>query len=92
MIYVTAFCITFIAVFLKGFQYKNVVHNKWWGMFITSYMMGVFEFAAVGSYATIFIKGDYWYMVISGTSAAVAIVVATWTHNRWFGPKPKQEA
>ncbi len=87
MLYVTAFCITFIAVFLKGFQYKNVVHNKWIGMFVTSYVMGVFEVLAVGSYAKIFMQGDWWYSLVSGTSAACSIVLATWVHNKWFGPK-----
>jgi len=84
LIYVTAFCITFISVFLKGFQYKNVLHNNWISMAATSYMMNVFEVLAVGNYAMIFIKGDWWYSFISGTSAAIAIVAASWLHTKIY--------
>jgi uncharacterized membrane protein len=84
MIYVTAFCVTFIAIFLKGFQFKNIQHNKWWSMFATSYVQGTFEFVAAGTYATIFMQGTWWYCFINGTAAAFSIVSATWIHQRWF--------
>jgi len=84
MIYLTAFCLTFVYVFLKGFQYKNVVHNKWLGMFTTSYVMNVFEVLQVGTYAKITLQGDWWYAIVSGTAAAFSIVIATWTHNKVY--------
>lgn len=87
MIYVAAFCVAFVSVFLKGFQFKNMQHNKWWGMFTTSYVMGVFEFTAAGAYATIFIQGSWWWCFVNGAAAALAIVSATWAHTKWFPPE-----
>jgi hypothetical protein len=84
LIYVTAFFLTFAYVFLKGFQYKNVMHNKWISMATTSYVMNVFEVVQVGAYAKITMQGDWWYALVSGTAAAIAIVGATWFHNKCF--------
>lgn len=75
---------TFLSVFLKGLQTKNVVHNMYLHMGAVSYLMGVLEVLLVGSYAVIIIDGNWWYAFVSGTASALGIMSATWVHNRFF--------
>lgn len=83
-LYVLAFFATFISIFLKGFQHKNVIHNMYWSVAGTSYVMNVFEVLLVGLNAKIIIDGDYWYACVSGTAAAFGMIAAMYTHNRFF--------
>lgn len=90
-LYLLAFCTTFISIFLKGFQHKNVIHSMYWSTALTSYAMNVFDVLLVGLNATIIIGGDYWYAFVSGTAAALGMVGSIWFHDR-FVSKRKQLA
>ena len=48
----------FIFIFLKAFQQKNVMHNRYASMFLTSQFMGAMEVFVVGSVAAIWVMGD----------------------------------
>lgn len=83
-LYLLAFGATFISIFLKGFQHKNVIHNMYWSVGATSYAMNVFDVMLIGLNAKIIIDGDYWYAFVSGTAAALAMTSSMYVHNRFF--------
>lgn len=82
--FVVAFVVTFISIFLKGFQHKNVIHNMYWSTAGTSYAMNVFDVFLVGLNAKIIIEGNYWYAFVSGTAAALGMVTSMWVHAKYF--------
>lgn len=80
MLYVISVSVSFIAVALKGFQHKNVIGNHVKAVFITSYLMAVFDVAAV----TIIINGNWTIALSAGTGAAFGMVFAMKLHDRIF--------
>lgn len=84
MMFVWVFFGTFLSIFLKGFQHKNVIHNMYLNTAVTSYAMNVLDVILVGSYAKIFVDGDWWYAFISGTAAALGMITSMWMHNKFF--------
>lgn len=80
MIYVISIIVSFIAVFLKGFQHKNVIGNHMKSIFFTSYAMAFFDVAAV----TIIVQGGWPIALTSGTGAAFGMVAAVILHNKIF--------
>lgn len=80
MIYAVSVVVSFIACFLKGFQHKNVIGNHIKTVFVTSYVMAVFDVAAV----TLIVQGGWPIALSSGTGAAFGMVVAIKFHNRIF--------
>ena len=79
--YLISIVVSFCAVFLKGFQHKNVIGNHLKLIAVTSYAMAVFDVATV----MLIYKGGWLIALSSGTGAAVGMVVAVLTHNRLFG-------
>lgn len=75
---ITSFCITFISVALKGFQHKNVNHNKYKLIVITSFTMGAFEILAI----TFAVHIGLIAMFTSGAAAGIAMIVAIKTHHK----------
>jgi hypothetical protein len=71
---------TFAAVFLKGFQHKNVIGNHQKSVFFTSYAMAALDVAAV----TIIVQGGWWVALTSGTGAAFGMIAAIRLHDRIF--------
>ncbi len=83
-----AFACTFVAVFLKGFQHKNVIANMYGKTFITSYFMAFIDVLAIGVIA----KSTSWYIAFSsGTGAALGMMLAMYLHNRLFSKKAQDE-
>jgi hypothetical protein len=80
MLYVLSLLVSFAGVFLKGFQHKNVIGGHLRLLFITSYLMAIFDVAAV----TLIVKGGWWVAVSSGTGAAFGMLSAVLLHDRWF--------
>lgn len=80
MIYIASVLVSFISVFLKGFQQKNVIHNRVVAAALTSYLMATFDVLAI----TIIIHGDLWIILTTGTGAACGIVAAMKLHDRVF--------
>lgn len=89
MIFVLAFAGTFISVFVKGFQHKNVNHDLRWHIAGTSYVMNVMELLLIGGYAKIIIDGNYWYAFVSGFAAAGGMISSIMFHDYFILKKRK---
>lgn len=81
--YVAAGFGTFCAVFLKGFQHKNVINNLYVPTFVTSYLMAFLDVVLIGLIA----RSGWDIAFASGTGAAFGMVLAIFLHNRWMKPK-----
>lgn len=84
-LYATSTCVTFGAVFLKGFQHKNVIGNHKRTVFFTSYAMAVFDVAST----IVIVKGGWSIAISAGTGVAFGMVAAMTLHDRIFKkPEP----
>jgi len=83
MLYVLSTFTTFISVFLKGFQHKNVIGNHQRAVFFTSWFMATFDVASV----MFIVKGGWPIAITSGFGASCGMVAAMRTHDRIFGKK-----
>ena len=83
MIYIISAFVSFVSCFLKGFQHKNVIGGHIKSVFFTSWMMAVFDVAAV----TLIVKGGWAIAISSGLGASIGMVVAIKFHNRIFERK-----
>lgn len=72
---------SFISVGLKGFQHKNVIHNKYAATWITSMLMAMFDVLAI----TLVIKGDWYVAISAGLGASFGMVTAMRFHDYLFG-------
>lgn len=81
MLYLTSTVVSFVAVFLKGFQQKNVIGGHVRTVFITSYFMAAFDVASV----SLIVVGGWPIALTSGTGAAFGMVAAIKLHDRIFG-------
>ena len=79
-LYPTSIIVSFIAVFLKGFQHKNVIGGHLKSVFFTSYAMASFDVAAI----TIIVKGGWVIAITSGTGAAFGMIAAIKFHDLLF--------
>ncbi len=79
-LYVLAFFGTFVAVFLKGFQHKNIQCNLYGKTFVTSYLMAFVDVLLIGLIA----RATWDIAFASGSGAAFGMVLAMYVHNRWF--------
>ncbi len=79
---------SFVSVFLKGFQHKNVIGGHYRLVFFTSYAMAVTDVVVVG----IIVKGGWAVAIPSGTGAALGMVLSMYLHDRFISGKPKGES
>lgn len=79
-IYALSVAVSFAAVFLKGFQQKNVIGNHQRTIFFTSYLIAAFDVAAVA----LIVKGGWPIAISSGTGAAFGMLAAIRFHDRIF--------
>lgn len=86
MIYFYSILVTFIAVFLKGFQHKNVIGNHVKTVVATSYLMAVFDVLSV----YVIVQGGWTIAVSAGTGAAFGMVAAIKLHDKVF-KQPQHE-
>ncbi len=76
---VELFLVSFISVFLKGFQHQNVIGGKYISAFVVSYLMAVFQVAVVT-----FVVINGWASIIPvGTGAAIGIVLSMYLYRKW---------
>lgn len=80
MLYALSVAVSFIAVFLKGFQHKNVIGMHYRATFITSMLMAMFDVAAV----SIIVKGGWLIAISSGIGASLGMIAAMYFHDRFF--------
>lgn len=78
-IQLTAFLVSFIAIFLRGFQQKNVIHGKYAMIAITSYLLALTDVAVVG----IIVEHGWGTVLAQGTGAALGMLASVYIHNRW---------
>lgn len=83
MTYILAFVGTFIAVFLKGFQHKNVIGDMYVKTFFTSYAMALMDVLLIGLIA----RSTWDIAIASGAGASLGMVTSMYVHNRFFGKK-----
>lgn len=75
-----AFLVTFISVFLKGFQHKNVIANKIKSVVVTSYLMASADVLLVGLVA----RDGFILIPFCGTGAALGMYLSIKLHDRLF--------
>lgn len=89
MIYVMSVVVSFAAVFLKGFQHKNVNGNHMKSIMFFSYLMAVMDVVAV----SLIVRGGLSVAFSAGTGAALGMWAAIRLHERIFkGPVSEQGA
>jgi hypothetical protein len=71
---------TTASVFLKGFQHKNVIKNKYVLIGVTSYLMAVFDVIIITLIANNGLALIFW----NGTGAAIGMLLAVALHERLF--------
>ncbi len=79
MIQLTAFLVSFIAIFLRGFQQLNVIHSKYTMIAITSYLLALTDVAVV----SIIVEHGWNTVLAQGTGAALGMLASVYIHNRW---------
>ena len=86
-LYAISVVFSFCSVFLKGFQYKNVIGGHTRSIAVTSFAMAAFDVVAI----SIVIKGDWTIAISAGTGAAIGMIASIKFHDRVFGPKPNED-
>ena len=81
MNYLIVGLVTFVTVFLKGFQYKNVIGGHLKLVAVTSYAMAFCDVILVG----FIVKLGWQVAFASGTGAAIGMVASVVLHDRIFG-------
>ena len=79
MIQLIAFLVSFIAIFLRGFQQMNVIHSKYTMIAITSYLLALTDVAVV----SIIVEHGWNTVLAQGTGAALGMLASVYIHNRW---------
>lgn len=79
MIQLTAFLVSFIAIFLRGFQQMNVIHSKYTMIAITSYLLALTDVAVI----SIIVEHGWNTVLAQGTGAALGMLASVYIHNRW---------
>ncbi len=85
---ILAFAVSFVSVFLKGFQHKNVIGNHYRLVAVTSYAMAVSDVTFVGLAA----KNGFEIAMPCGTGAALGMVLSMYLHNRFIKPRLSDSA
>ena len=70
---------TFVTVFLKGFQHKNVIGGHLRLTFITSYAMAIADVVLVN----LIVKTGWEVAFYCGTGAATGMVLSMLAHDKW---------
>ena len=83
VIYLMSTVVTAIAVFLKGFQYKNVIggHKKSIAGF--AFLMAFLDVVSV----SLVVKGGWTLGISAGAGAVIGMLVAIELHDRLYKPK-----
>lgn len=79
MVYLLQFVVSFIAIFLKGFQHQNVIGGKMKSAFILSYFMAAFEVAVVA----LIVEVGYWSILTVGSGASFGIVSSMYLYRKF---------
>ena len=83
MIYVQSALLTFIAVFLKGFQHKNVIGGHLTLIAITSYLMVFFDVLTI----SMVLKQGWTIAFSAGTGGALGMIMSIKIHDKFVKNK-----
>lgn len=86
LVVLTATVATFISVFFRGFQNKNVAGGYKKMAFFTGYIMNVLDILVIG----LVVNSGIGVVVISGLGAAFGYVVSMQVHEYFVGRKIKE--
>lgn len=78
LLYLTSVIVSFCAMFLKGFQHKNVIGMHYLLTFFTSFVMAAFDVATV----SLIVKGGWPIAISSGIGASFGMIAAMYSHSR----------
>ena len=84
MIYLQAYCVMFVYVFLRAFQQKNTAHSKYLMMIPASYGMAYCDILVGSTIFSVFMgKADFITAgLVMGTAGWNSCMLATYIHNR----------
>lgn len=71
---------TFVSVFAKGFQHKNVQHMHYRLTAVTSYIIAMLDVVTVN----LIVKNGWLIAFGAGTGAALGMVSAMWFHAKFI--------
>ena len=83
MNYLVALCVSFIYVFLKAFQQKNVVFDNYALIAPTSMFMAFCEATII----ILYVKNTFWIFIPIGIGASLGSMLAMYVYNRWVRKK-----
>lgn len=76
----TTFAASFVFIFLKAWQQKNVAFDHYLWIVPTSVLMAVVEVYVIANIAT---KGYSWWLVASvGVGSGLGALASAWLHNK----------
>ena len=81
--YIASVVTSFVSVFIKIFQTKNVIGGHHRLAFVTSYAVAVLDVATIN----FILAGGWMIAVTSGTGAAFGVVGAMMFHDRYIGER-----
>jgi predicted NodU family carbamoyl transferase len=79
-LYILSTIASFGAVFLKGFQQKNLIGNHKNALVLTSFAMSAFEVASI----TMVVQGGWWAILTMGIGGSTGMLCAVAIHDRLF--------
>jgi hypothetical protein len=77
--HLTAFCVSFVFIFLKAWQQQNVVHKQFIWVMPTSFGLAMCEFYLIGLVAR---TGDFTIAFWMGTGAGLGAMLSMFLHGR----------
>ncbi len=83
LLYAGSVAASFLTVFLKGLQHKNVNGGYYKLVFINTYFMAAAEVLTV----TLVVKGGWYIAITSGIGGSVGMILSMWLHDRFIKRK-----
>lgn len=79
-LYLGSIAASFLTVFLKGLQYKNVNGGHYRLVFINSYFMSAAEVLTI----TLVVKGGWVIAITSGIGGSIGMILSMWLHDKFI--------
>ena len=84
MEYAASFALTFVSVFLKGLQYKNVIGGHLRMVAVTAYAMAFMDVVSVA----LVVHGGWTLALSAGAGASLGMITSIKLHDSIFKRKP----
>lgn len=82
-LYIAAFFASLISVGFKGMQHKNVIHNMYGPVALTSFLIALTDIIIIG----LVVKSQSLSIAFAnGAGAALGMIAAMYVHNRFMQP------